>query len=207
MRNLATCIILSIFVIAACDKGLSPTEIPEWLSTFPVPPEGGDPVGMWIPDTTSPVAVGILDTSFVSLLDSLIIDTELAGQYVFSDAGVCSVHVLMTMNALAYIGGSPSPFITYTLYDTTQGKGAYQVIEDVALELPIQSTNFDFDTLGFTAYSDYLELITLPNVFHIEDFGVDIPLYFLFHLVRSSENTSSKIEDTLGAYHKKEDEP
>lgn len=201
MRSLTKFLIFSVLLIAACNKGLTPYE----TIYFPITPEGGDPVGTWVPDTLNPVDVEILDEEIISFLDSLVIDTELDGEFFLSYAGVCSVYALMTMNALAYLPGSTSP-ITHSIFDTIYGEGAYEVIDDVVLHLPIQSTNFQLDTLGFTARQNNLDLITLPNTF--DYMGImEIPLYFVFHLIRSEEEASNKTENVFTLYRKKEDRP
>jgi len=189
-----------VLLFAACDKGLFPPEIPRIALNFPITPEGGDPTGAWVPHTTNPVDVGILDEEILSYLDSLVINTELSGEFFFSAAESCFVHAFMTMHALAYPQGITTP-ITYSIFDTIYGEGHYQVIDDVALHLPVKSTNFRLDTLGFTAHQNDLNFITLPNTF--DYMGImEIPLYFVFHLVRSNEKALSKTESTFHLYHK-----
>jgi hypothetical protein len=193
-----------VFLMTACNNGLTPPEQPPFTNDFPIQPQGGNPVGDWIPDPVNPVTVTILgDPQILALVDSLIIHTELNGIFSFSVAGICSVQALLTLTPLAYIPGAQDPF-SITIDDTISGTGAYQVIEDKILQLPIKSTHFKLDTLGFTATQNRIDLISLPNIFRYEG-NIQIPIFFVFHLVPPAENESRKANTSRVLYRKKED--
>ncbi|MFH1942345.1 MAG: hypothetical protein ABIL68_09595 [bacterium] len=193
-----------IFLITACNKGLTPPEQPLFTNGFPIQPQGGNPVGDWIPDPVNPVTLTILDESQIpAVVDSLIIDTELDGAFSFSVAGVCSVQALLTLKPSVYLLGTPIPF-TITINDTISGKGPFRVAEDIILVLPVRSTHFNFDTLGFTASQNRIDLISLPNIFDYEGI-IQIPVFFVFHLVLPTETQLGKSNASFVLYRKKED--
>jgi len=186
VQKLAALLVLTLFVLTACDKGLAPPEAPPKTVSFPIAPEGGNPVGVWEPDTTNPVDVTIIDTSKIPLfIDSLVIKSNLNGLFSFSVAGVCSVQAVLTLNPIVYLPNVENPLVL-TIADTLHGDGPYEVIDNRVLDLPIETSIFQLDTLGFTSRADSLELISLPNTFPQEGFS-DIRFFFVFHLIRSTE--------------------
>lgn len=186
VQKLVMTSVLALFVLTACDKGLAPPErLPKTIS-FPIAPEGGNPVGVWGPDTTNPVDVTIIDTSKIpKFIESLVIRSNLNGLFSFSIAGVCSVQAILTLNPIVYLKGAENPLVL-TIADTLRGSGPYEVTDNRVLDLPVETSIFQLDTLGFTSHADSLKLISLPNTFPQEGFS-DIRFFFVFHLVRSTE--------------------
>ena len=200
IRKTICLLLLSCFIVLACDKGLAPPEIDPISSEFPVMPLGGNPVGNWVPRPEDPVELTMIDDSQIpALVDSFIFDTELKGIFNFELANVCSVDAVLTLNPLVYLQGSTEP-IPFTFPDTIRGSGAYYLIENNILQTPIESTNFNLDTLGFTSGLNSLELISLPNVFSYLGI-IDIPIYFIFHLTRADQNPLQKGAGT-DEYHR-----
>ena len=199
-------IFIFIFILlSACDKGLSPSENELIPLNFPQEPQGGNPIGNWSPSGTNPVMVTILDYEQIpDMVDSLIINTTLEGYFELEVANTCSIEVIMTLNPQVYLQGSSIP-LTLSIADTISGNGPYRIIDDIILNLPVTSTSFQLDTLGFTAVQDSLDLISLPNMFNYQQI-IEFPIYFVFHLTRSSESVPSVFSKTFTCYRKKEDE-
>ena len=177
---IATSIFLFIF---ACDKGLTPPESSSNLSRFFVPPQGGNPVGFWVPDSINPVEVTILDELPV---DSLHLDTRLDGFFSLAYNEICSVRAVLNFTPKVFID---TLALEFQIVDTVSGSGPYDIIDDQILHVPLRSAFFQLDTLGFTAERDRLDLITLPNTFK---YILEIRLCFVFHFVRSQEAALSK---------------
>ncbi len=178
---------LSVLVLqTACDKGLAPPENVPRVIDFPITPEGGNPAGSWIPDETNPVSLVIMDpTAIPFIVDSLNIDTALEGFFRFEISSICSVYAVLTLVPSAYVLGSTQP-ITVVINDTLSGTGTFEINDDRALALPLETQIFNLDTLGFTASANHMDLITLPNLFNYMDI-VEIPVYFVFHLIRAPD--------------------
>ncbi|RKY53002.1 MAG: hypothetical protein DRP89_06820 [Candidatus Neomarinimicrobiota bacterium] len=186
VQKLVVLLALTLFVVTSCDKGLAPPEAPSKTVSFPIVPEGGNPVGVWEPDTTNPVDVTIIDKDKIpSFIDSLIIESNLNGVFSFSIAGVCSLQAVLTINPIVYLPNVENPLVL-TITDTLRGDGPYEVTDNRVLDLPVETSIFQLDTLGFTSRADSLTLISLPNTFPQEGFS-DIRFFFVFHLIRSTE--------------------
>lgn len=179
--------ILSVLLfLFACDKGLTPPESSSDLSRFSVPPQGGNPVGFWVPDSINPVEVTILDELPV---DSMHLKTRLDGFFSLAYNEVCSVRTVLNFTPKVFVD---TLTLELQIADTVSGNGPYDVIDDQILHVPLQSTYFQLDTLGFTADGDRLDLISLPNTFK---YILEIRLCFVFHFVRSQEEVLSKAEE------------
>jgi hypothetical protein len=168
-------------ILFACDKGLAPPENLSNLSRFPVAPQGGNPVGFWVPDSICPIEVTILDDLPV---DSLKLNTDMDGFFSFAYNEVCSVEAVIHFVPKVYVDTLE---LELQIADTVSGIGPYNVIGGQMLHVPLQSTYFQLDTLGFTSHENRLDLISLPNTFN---YLMEIRLYFIFHLVRSEEYLS-----------------
>ena len=177
-------IVLSIFLFA-CDQGLTPPESSSDLSRFSVPPQGGNPVGFWVPDSINPVEVTILDELPV---DSMYLETQLDGFFSLAYNEVCSVRTVLNFTPKVFVD---TLALELQIADTVSGSGPYDVIDDQILHVPLQSTYFQLDTLGFTADGDRLDLISLPNTFK---YILEIRLCFVFHFIGSQEEFLSKAE-------------
>jgi len=177
-------VILSILLfLLACNKGLTPPESASNLSRFSVPPQGGNPIGFWIPDSINPVEVTILDELPV---DSMHLETRLDGFFSLAYNEVCSVRTILNFTPKVFVD---TLALELQIADTVSGNGPYDVIDDQILHVPLQSTYFQLDTLGFTSDGDRLDLITLPNTFK---YILEIRLCFVFHFIRSQESVLSK---------------
>lgn len=182
VKRFVVVVVLYFLILTACDKGLSPPEFLPIGIDFPITPEGGNPVGNWLPDTINSVDVTILNKEKIpSFVDSLSLNTELDGTFTFAVTGVCSIQALLTIQPEVYIQGLSSPLIIPDIVDTLCGQGSYEIIEDRIFHLPLETNLFHLDTLGYTRSRSHLDLITLPNTFPYEGFG-DINFFFVFHL-------------------------
>lgn len=181
IRSLTTCFALSLIIIFACDKGLSPPDDAPHQINFPIPPEGGNPVGFWLPDTTNPMEVTLL-TDMGSAADSVVFDTELEGIFSFEFTGACSVHAIMTLIPIVYNNGQSVP-LGIVIVDTLKGIGQYDLMTDEVLFLPIESEVMNLDTVGFTHRQTKLDLISLPTSYTWQNF-ITIEFYSLIHLTR-----------------------
>ena len=184
-KYLAILLCSALLLLTTCDQGLAPPVHPPEPIDFPVEPEGGNPTGLWVPDEVDPVTLVILDpTAIPVIVDSLAIETSLEGIFRFDIARSCSIHAFLNLIPSAYVLGSSEP-ITVTISDTLIGSGPFEINEDRALDIPLESRHFELDTLGFTVSGDRMDLITLPNIFNYLDI-VEIPVYFVFHLTRTT---------------------
>jgi hypothetical protein len=191
-RGLTKSLILLYVLILACNRGLTPPETPSQEISFPVRPEGGNPVGVWLPDTSNTADVALLQEFPV---DSIIFDTDVDGIFSFELTGICSVYAIISIRPLIYEGGALLP-LNIVIQDTLTGNGSFELIQDEVLYLPVESTIFNFDTLGFTSRQSTLDLITLPTTYVYENL-VTLQFYSILHLVRSSANASPCIIQAL----------
>jgi len=197
-RSLKMFTILFTLILTACDKGLIPPDTPPVQINFPIPPEGGNPTGIWLPDATKPVEVTLLDEFPV---DSIIFDTELQGIFSFEVTGVCSINAIMTLVPNIYVLGQELG-MNITLIDTLLGNGPYEFITDEALYLPIQSNILNVDTLGFTTHQAGLDFITLPTTYTWEN-SITLRFYCLIHLTQQVEQASLQ-KDIIFTLRRKE---
>ncbi len=174
-----------------CDKGLVPPESEESEIEFPVKPLGGDLVGEWVPSEVDPVEAGVMDESLLpDFVDSLIISSTLEGNFKFYVNEQCSIYAELTFNPKVYLQGLPVP-LELTIGDTITATGDYEIVDENILCLPVQTSRFDLDTLGFTSSEDRLDLITPYITFSYEDL-MEFPIYLIFHLTRKSQSSSQK---------------
>jgi len=178
-------LVLSSILLAACNKGLTPPDIQSTRIEFPILPEGGNPVGFWLPDTTRPVDVTLLDEFPV---DSIVFQSKLEGVFSLEVTGICSVNATIAFRPLIYNLGQVLE-LDIAITDTLLGMGPYEIIEDNALYLPVESNVLDFDTLGFTSQMNSLDLITLPAVFTFEN-TISLRFYSVIHLIRQDRNVA-----------------
>ncbi|MBN2031103.1 hypothetical protein JW824_12795 [bacterium] len=182
-----------ILFVVSCHQGLAPLEMLYMNVDFPIPPEGGDPVGVWVPDTTKPVHVALLDPDQLpTIIDSLILDTELDknGLFLFSSSGLCSIYAVLKIEPIVYLQSLVNPLVL-SMNDTLIADGPYEIIDDKILTLSIMTTFSQLDTLGFTSRQNDLELISLPNSFPVEGFD-DIQFYYVMYLTRSIDQVLTK---------------
>jgi len=174
-----------------CDKGLIPPESKVSEIEFPVKPLGGDLVGEWVPSEVDPVEAGVMDESLLpDFVDSLIISSTLEGNFKFYVNEQCSIYAELTFNPKVYLQGLPVP-LELTIGDTITATGDYEIVDENILCLPVQTSRFDLDTLGFTSSEDRLDLITPYITFSYEDL-MEFPIYLIFHLTRKSQSSSQK---------------
>ena len=194
-----TSFILLSVLIFACNRGLTPPETPSQEIVFPVQPEGGNPIGVWLPDTSNTADVALLEEFPV---DSIVFNTDVDGLFSLELTGICSVYAVISIRPLIYEGGAPLP-LNIVIQDTLIGNGSFELIQDEVLYLPVESTIFNFDTLGFSSRQSTLDLITLPTTYVYENL-VTLQFYSILHLVRSGTNASPCIIKTL-ALHREEE--
>ncbi len=179
-------VLILFFLLMACNQGLMPLEIQDINFQFIIPPQGGNPVGIWVPDTTKPVNIALMNKNKLpSLIDSLILETELGrdGIFSFSVSGMCSVYAILNIKPTVYIQGFASPLVL-TMNDTLFADGPYEILDDKILCLSMGTSFSQLDTLGFTCQENDLALISLPNTFPVQGFD-DIQFYYVIYLTRS----------------------
>jgi len=182
-----TLVMILACVVLACNQGLTPPPPSQVLVTFNPAPEGGNPVGYWVPDEMRAVDASLVDDVDV---DTVILDIGLDGLFAFETVERCSINAVMTVNALVRLPGNPPIELRIpTFYDTLSGTGFYNILDDRVLLTPIQSSFFDLDTLGFTASAGKMMLITPAIPFNYMDI-MTLDVALIFHL---------KLEETLAA--------
>ena len=130
-------LIVLLWIVVACHQGLAPFETLYLNVDFPILPEGGNPVGIWIPDTTKPVHVALVDPDQLpTIVDSLILKTELEkeGLFSFSNSGLCSVYAVLQIEPVVYLQGLGNPLV-FSMNDTLTADGPYEIIDDKILSL------------------------------------------------------------------------
>ncbi|MCJ7812260.1 hypothetical protein MUP95_02935 [bacterium] len=186
-------VLILFFLLMACDQGLMPPEILDINFKFIIPPQGGNPVGIWIPDTSKPVNITLInENKLPTFIDSLILETELDknGIFSFSVSGLCSIRAILNIEPTVYIQGLASPLVL-TMNDTLFSNGPYEILDDKILCLSMETTFSQLDTLGFTCWENSLELISLPNTFPVQGFD-DIQFYYVIYLTRSMNKISQQ---------------
>jgi hypothetical protein len=173
-----------LFFLFACNKGLTPPDSTFNLSRFSVFPQGGNPVGYWVPDTINPVEVTILDELPI---DSMQINGDLDGFFSFAYNEICSVNAVLNFRPVVYIDTAKIEIAP--IADTIVATGPFDIIEDKMMQLPVVTNDFDLDTLGFTSSQNTLDLISQNITFNLI---MEVRLYFIFHLVRSQELALAK---------------
>ena len=188
MRKIISNSILIICFTIFCDGGLSPVEERPEIVKFAILPEGGNPVGKWIPTETNSADVIILDESKVpAIVDSVFLECDLEGDFSFSVSGEFYVDARVSIKPIAYLTGQEAPLIWQTIVDTLKGDGVYDVVDENMLAMPIRTHQFRLDTLGFTSNQNNLDLITLQNEYTPIKIMQPIPFCFVFHLNRSAD--------------------
>lgn len=178
--------LLSHFIIR-CDKGLAPYLNQEKDHHAPSSQYGGDPTGFWIPDSLKPIEITLFDVSKIpSMVDSLILDSEMNGSYSFYPTSECSIMAVMSISPIVYMFGSTTPLHANAVIDTIKGNGTFHTIGDSILCLPVTSIHFDLDTLFYTVDENVLTLITKKNIFNYMQL-IEIPVIFTFNLIRQDK--------------------
>jgi len=180
-RTIFFCLFL---LLICCNRGLQPTEEESLLPlTFPIPPQGGDPTGYWVPASQNPVEVTIINPEKIpSVVDSLRLDSQLSGFFIINRNKTYNIDAQLQVVATAYISIFPDPVIV-PVCDTLRARGMYETIQDRVIIFDFGQTTFKLDTLGVTTTRDSLSLISLSNSFPLFP---EINFYFVFHLVRAT---------------------
>jgi len=177
-------VILSLS-LTSCDKGLAPPSKGKGGIHFPVTPQGGNPMGSWEPDSVNAVEVTFL-TQIPA--DSIHFETSCNGFFSFEQSFICSVFVALSFRPIIFDQGDTLP-VDISVSDTIQGQGAFEIFDEKVLFLPLESHNFNLDTLGFTAEVDRLALITLPNTYTYAGF-LKFDFFLILNLIRIQEGES-----------------
>jgi hypothetical protein len=190
MRSFILIILICFPFWMACNKGLAPPEDQVAGLNFSIPPLGGNPIGLWSPDTTRSVDVFIANPEEIpTFIDSLILDPSMSGSFSFFSSGACSTDAILTIIPSVYLAGLTTPLVL-TIQDTLRGQGPFDIPNDRVLFMPLSSSLFRLDTLGFSQYENTLDLISLPNTFPDPAFNM-VFFTFVFHLKRDPGTTSA----------------
>jgi hypothetical protein len=166
-----------------------------------VPPEGGNPVGIWEPDTLEPVYIELLDMEVIEdLVDSLHLESDIEGYFSFHVSETCSINAVLTVQPYVYLKGLPTPLVL-EFVDTLKALGTYSVLDETVLILPMESGTFNLDTLGISQSGNRLELISLSNHFPYEGF-TDVRYYMILKFNRLPE-TSQEALPALSRWRRK----
>ncbi|MDZ7373115.1 MAG: hypothetical protein ONB23_04010 [candidate division KSB1 bacterium] len=186
--------LLVCLLFLGCERGLSPTAPEKGLPTahFPVQPLGGDFTGLWVPAREKPFRVGFVDSSqIVALVDSLVLETKLAGVFLFDPYGHYRIDAVLSITPKVYIGFFRQPLVLPPVPDTLKGEGTYLNFESNSMLVlkGLVTRSFRLDTLGYTVRfrpdgTRVLELVSLPNTFPYPGFEW-IEFYFVFRLEES----------------------
>jgi len=186
---LVLCILSTGLLLWHCNKGIHPTEAEAPAMpglNFPVPPEGGDPVGFWEPQPENPAEVHLVDPSQIAgLVDSLYLETHLEGHFDLRSDQTSDVEIYLSVTPHVYLPGASEPWIMPAIKDSIKATGPYQILEQKALVFDLPRSTFQLDTLGFSVQDSTLTLISLPNTFPYPGFS-HVKFYFLFRLRRLS---------------------
>lgn len=166
--------------------------------SFPIPPQGGDPTGYWVPASQNPVEVTIINPEDIPpVVDSLRLDSQLSGFFIINRNKTYNVKAQLGIIATAYISELSEPVVV-PVYDTLDAEGMYRTIQDRVIIFDFGETTFELDTLGVTATYNSLSLISLPNSFY---FFPQIKFYLVFHLERETLRRNEYEKIVISHYH------
>ncbi len=143
-------------------------------------------MGSWIPDSVNAIEVTFLDQIPA---DSIRFETAFDGIFTFEQSFVCSVFASLSFHPIIYDQGAPLP-VDITVADTLRGHGVFEIVNDKILFMPLESVNFNLDTLGFTVETDHLALITLPNSYTYGGL-LTFEYFLILNLIRQPEEELS----------------
>jgi hypothetical protein len=175
---------LAVLTWSACDKGLAPPPGQGSGYRFPQQPLGGNPMGRWIPDT-----VDAVDVHFLAQVpaDSVNFETGFQGIFSFEQTFICSVDAVLRFKPIIFTGGDTLP-LDIEVADSIKGQGAFQIVEDKVLLLPVESHIIDLSTLGFSTGTNTMDFITQALEYEYQGF-YKLEYFLVLHMIREAEIT------------------
>lgn len=184
MRNVIVVLMLCCSILVFnCNKGAAPTEVKQKSVTelgFARKIAGGDPSGTWQPRAVIPLEACLADPSQIAgMVDSLGLAAAVTGNVTFKSDKSFQWNTIISITPTIKIGNMIMPMTPFA--DTLNEAGFYQQPWEEAIVVPLHPKTFKIDTLGYTASSDTLMLITLPAPFPGFSF---VKYYLVFHFVK-----------------------
>ncbi|MDZ7332621.1 MAG: hypothetical protein ONB13_01425 [candidate division KSB1 bacterium] len=184
MRNVIVVLMLCCSILVFnCNKGAAPTEVKQKSVTelgFARQISGGDLSGTWRPREVVPLEACLADPSQIAgMVDSLGLAAAVTGSVTFKSDKSFQWNTIISIIPTIKLGNTIMTMPAFA--DTLSESGAYQQPWEEAIVVPLHPKTFKIDTLGFTASSDTLMLVTLPAPF--PGFGF-VKYYLVFHFVK-----------------------
>jgi len=137
--------------------------------------------------------VAFVDSSQIAaLVDSLILETELQGTFLFDPFGNYRIDATLSITPWVYVALFREPLVLESVRDTLSGSGTFENFPESGTMVlhGLHTRSFRLDTLGYTVTfradgSRELQLVSLPNTFPYPGFEW-IEFYFVFRLEESS---------------------
>jgi len=170
---------LIVALLVGCDKGLAPPPGQGSGYFFPRQPEGGNPMGYWTPDSVDAVEVHFLAQVPA---DSVHFETAFQGVFAFEQTFTCSIYTELSFRPIIFNSGDTLP-LDINVADTVTGQGAFEIVNDKILILPLQSQIFNLSILGFNASTGTLDLITQALEYTYQGFYT-LDYFLILHLIR-----------------------
>ena len=172
----------SFLLWSGCDKGLAPPPGEGPGYHFPLQPAGGNPMGRWVPDSTDAV-----DVHFLAQVpaDSVHFETAFEGIFAFEQTFVCSVDAVLRFKPIIFTGGDTLA-LDIVVADSIKGQGAFEIVDDKVLLLPVESDIIDLSVLGFSAETETMDFITKALEYEYQGF-YKLEYFLVLHMIREEE--------------------
>ena len=172
-------------LIANCNKGAAPTEtkqLPAAELNFAREVSSGELTGTWVPQAEKSLEANLADPSQIAgMVDSLGLAASVAGSVKFNADKSFAWNTIIQVTPTIKMGGMVIPMSPFA--DTLNESGVYQQPWDEAIVLPLHPTTFKIDTVGYTASTDSLMMVTLSGAFPYPGFNF-VKYYLIFHFVK-----------------------
>ena len=170
-------------LIANCNKGAAPTEtkqLPAAELNFAREVSGGELTGTWVPRAVNSLEANLADPSQIAgMVDSLGLAASVAGSVKFNADRSFAWNTIIQVTPTIKMGSMVIPMPPSA--DTLNESGVYQQPWEEAIVMPLHPTTFKIDTLGYTASTDSLMMVTLSAPFPGFNF---VKYYLVFHFVK-----------------------
>lgn len=183
MRSFIVVMLCYSILIMNCNEGAAPTEVKQKPISelgFARQISGGNLIGTWRPRAINPLEACLADPSQIAgMVDSLGLDATFSGQVTFKADKSFEWNTTISIAPTIKFGATIMPMQPFA--DTLNESGSFQQPWEEAIVVPLHPKTFKIDTLGYTASSDTLMLVTLPAPF--PGFGF-VKYYLVFHLIK-----------------------
>ncbi len=183
MRCLIVVMLCCSILVTNCNKGAAPTEVKQKPISelgFARQVSGGNLSGTWRPRTVNPLEACLADPSQIAgMVDSLGLAATLDGHVTFNADKSFEWNTTIAIAPTIKLGDMVMPMPAFA--DTLNESGSFQQPWEEAIVVPLHPKTFKIDTLGYTASSDTLMLVTLPAPFPGFSF---VKYYLVFHLIK-----------------------